>query len=112
MIWESGIVTASDADLLATGRLNALPYNGTLTLRFLSDLAVAANNFSLTIQKPDGDVPVDAQLVPAEGNGTVGVIDERQLIQFSFNATQGGHFTVSLTMTGTAVCTYQAVLSP
>lgn len=112
MIYESGIISASNTDLLSTGRLNAIPYNGTLTLEFLANLADASNFYSLTIQKPDGDVPVDAQMVPGCNPSIAGVLDDRQLLRMTFAATQGGHFTVSLTETGTAICTYRAVLSP
>ena len=112
MIFESGIVTATTADLLSAGRLNAIPYSGTLTLRFLAQFADATNSFSLTIQKPDGDVPVDNQLVPGSNPALAGVMDERQLLQFTFAATQGGHFTITLTETGAAVAIWQAILKP
>ncbi len=110
MIWESTNILATNTDVLSVGRLNAIPYNGKLTLRFLADLATAAAQYVLTIQKPGGEVPVDAQLVQASSSGADGVMDERELMQFVFSASQGGHFTVSLTETGTAVCMFQAIL--
>lgn len=112
MIFESGIVVATTADLLSTGRLNAIPYNGQLTLRFQSQFADATNSYSVTVQKPGGDVPVDSQLVPGTNPALAGILEERYLLEFSFQATQGGHFTVTLTETGTAVCTWVAVLRP
>ena len=112
MIYESGIVTATTADLLSGGRLNAIPYGGTLTIELLADLNSATNNYAVTIQKPNGDVPIDAQVVPGSNPSLGGVLDERQLLRMSFRATQGGHFTVTLTETGTAICTWRAVLSP
>lgn len=112
MIYESGIVAATTADLLSGGRLNSIPYAGKLTLDFLADLADATNNYSVKIQLPDGDVPVDGQMVPANSWGVDGVLDERQLMRFSFAAFNGGHFTVTLTESGTAVCAWRAVLSP
>ncbi len=110
MIFESSLISATNTDVLATGRLNAIPYNGQLTLRFLADLGDASNNFVLTLQLPGGDVPVDAQTVQASGAGTDMLIDDREVMQFRFNATQGGHFVVSLTETGTATCAFQAIL--
>lgn len=112
MIFESTLISATNTDLLSAGRLNSIPYNGQLTLRFLADLATAAAFYTLTIQKPGGDVPVDAQTVVASSSGLDGVMDERELMQFTFTAPQGGHFTVSLTETGTAVCLFQAILRP
>lgn len=112
MIYESQIIAATNADVLATGRLNSIPYAGQLTLRFLADLADVTNNYSLTIQLPDGSVPVDGQLVQASGSGLDGVMDSRELLQFTYEALNGGHFVVNLTENGTATCMFQAVLRP
>lgn len=110
MILESGLISATNTDVLSGGRLNAIPYNGLLTLQFQSDLADATNNYVVTVQLPGGDVPVDAQLVPGTTTVDIGILDDRQLLQLSFNAFQGGHFTIVLTESGTAVCIYRAVL--
>lgn len=112
MIFEQSLIAATNTDVLSTGRLNSIPYQGTLTLAFLADLADASNNYSLTIQKPNGDVPIDGQLVNANAAGADGVMDSREWLQFTFPASAGGHFTVSLTETGTAVCMFRAVLRP
>lgn len=112
MIIESGIVTATTSDLLSGGRLNNIPYNGTLVIQLLADLADATNNYSVTVQKPNGDVPVDAQLVPGSNPSLAGTLDSRHLLEVAFQATQGGHFHITLTESGTAVCTWRAVLRP
>ncbi len=110
MIFESSLISATNTDILSVGRLNSIPYNGTLVLRFLADLGDVTNNYVLTIQQPGGDVPVDTQTVPASGAGTDMLMDDREVMTFSFNATQGGHFIVSLTENGTATCAFQAIL--
>lgn len=112
MIYEGATVSATNTDILNGTRLNSIPYNGTLTVDFLADLNNATNNFTVTIQKPDGDVPVDAQPVPGANPSLGGVLDERQLMRFTFAATVGGHFTISLTETGAALATWRAVLKP
>ncbi len=112
MIFESALISATNTDALSAGRLNAIPYNGVLTLRFLADLGDATNNYTLTIQLPNGEVPVDAQRVWASGAATDMTVDDREVMQFTFNAGQGGHFTVNLTEAGTAVCAFVAVLRP
>lgn len=112
MIFESSLIAATNTDVLSVGRLNAIPYNGQLELVFLSDLGDASNFYSLTIQLPNGDVPVDAQRVFAGSAGTDMTVDTRESMRFKFRATQGGHFVVSLTETGTAVCAFIAILSP
>ncbi len=112
MIFESSLISATNADVLAGGRLNAIPYNGKLTLRFLADLGDVTNNYVLTVQTPSGDVPVDAQTVWASGSGVDMDMDDRNAMQFTFDAFQGGHFVVSLTENGTATCAFVAVLRP
>ncbi len=112
MIFESSLISATNTDVLSVGRLNSIPYGGTLTLLFLADLGTAAALYTLTIQKPNGDVPVDAQTVWASSAATDMTLDEREYMKFSFAATQGGHFIVSLTETGTAVCAFCAILRP
>jgi len=112
VIYESAVIIATDADVLNGTRLNAIPYNGTLTIDVSANLANATNSWALTIQKPNGDVPVDSQIVVATNPALDGVLDERTLMRFTFQATQGGHFTISLTETGTAIATWRAVLKP
>ncbi len=110
MIFESTLISATNTDALSAGRLNAIPYNGILTLLFLADLGDASNNYVLTIQEPSGAVSVDAQTVWASSAGTDMTMDDREYMKFTFGASQGGHFVVSLTETGTAVCGFVAQL--
>ncbi len=113
LIYESRLLSATDTDVLSVGRLNSIPYAGLLTMRFQSNLGTAAANWLLTLQLPGGDVPVDNMQVPAGGGAAViGVMDTRQLLEFTFPAINGGHFVVSLTETGTAVCFVQFILRP
>lgn len=112
MILEQAVIVGTNTDILNGTRLGSIPYNGTLTLDFQSNLANATNNYVVTIQKPNGDVPVDGQIVLGNNPSLDGVLDERTLMRFTFAATVGGHFTVSLTETGTAICTWRAVLRP
>jgi len=112
MIYESAVIAATNADVLNGTRLNAIPYNGTLTIELQASLADATNSYAATIQLPNGDVPLDSQIVPGNNPALGGVLDERTLLRISFPATQGGHFTISLTESGTAICIWRAVLRP
>lgn len=103
-------LTATNTDLLSTGRLNSIPYNGILTMDFQGNVSTAAANYSLTIQLPNGDVPIDAQQVPGTNPALDGVLDERQLLRVSYPVPQGGHVTVSLTETGTAIAMVRVLL--
>ncbi len=111
MIFQSSLIEATNTDVLAGTRLNSIPYAGRLTFLFLADLGNAANNYVLTLQLPNGDVPIDAQRVWASSSGSDMVMDEREYMRFTFDAAPGGHFVVSLTETGTAVCTVVARLN-
>jgi len=115
VIYLTGIEVASITDLLANTRLSSIPYGGRLTIQMQANLADATNNFNVTIQLPNGAVPVDDQVVtcgqPVE-EVLGGVLDERRLTQWSFPAAAGGHFTISLTETGAAILTWRIALSP
>ncbi len=110
-ILEQQLIIATNTDVLSVGRLNAIPYDGLLTLQFLADLGTDAANFVLTLQLPEGDVPIDAQRVNASSSGNDMQWDDREGLQVSYRARRGGHFVVSLTETGTAVCFFRAALS-
>ncbi len=112
MILESAVITATNTDILNGTRLNSIPYNGTLTFDVLADLNNATNNFVVTIQEPDGDVPIDTQPVPGANPSLGGVLDERQLFRFSMPVRQGGHVNIALTESGAAICMWRAVLRP
>jgi len=114
-IFLSAAIVGTNADLLASTRLASIPYsNSVLHMAFLANLANATNNYALTIQLPNGEVPVDSQLVfmgQEVENALGGNMDGRLAMKFDYPAPQGGHFTVSLTETGTAVCAYAIWLS-
>ncbi len=112
MIIESGLEASSNADILSGGRLNSIPYSGFLTLDVQCQFNDATNSFTVTVQEPEGGSPIDTMRVPGTNPALAGVLDERQLLRMVFPATLGGHFNISLTETGTAVCAWRAVLSP
>ncbi len=112
MIQETQLLAASNTDVLSAGRLNAIPYAGTLVIEIQSQLNDATNSYAATIQLPGGDVPVDSQLVPGTNPALAGVLDERQLVRYAFPVARGGHVTLSLVETGTAVCTVRTTLLP
>ncbi len=116
MIYLTGIETASTTDLLNNTRLSSIPYSGgSLICQFQANLANATNQFTVTIQLPGGEVPVDTQVVPCgqpveEVLG--GVLNNQYLTEFAFPAGVGSHFTIALTETGAAILTWRIVLSP
>jgi len=112
MILITGVETASNTDLLANSRLTSIPYAGRLQFRCSADLNNATNRYALTIELPDGRIPVDAQRVFATNPALGGVLDDRTLMQFEFGATFGGHFIISVVETGAAIFSWVAALVP
>lgn len=101
---------ATNTDILQGTRLQTIPKNGILTFEISADLNAAANNFTTTIQLPNGDTPLNGVLVPA--SAVVGQIDDRNKMQVSFPSGQGGHTVFSVVETGTAVLTWRVTFTP
>lgn len=112
MIYLTDTIVATDADILGDTRLSSIPYVGTLVLEFSGSLNTTTNHYLLTIQLPDGSVPVDSQRVTANAAALEGILDDRTVDRFSFPSGLGGHFTISLTEVGTATCAWRVVLAP
>jgi len=111
-IIEEQLLSSTNTDALSGGRLNAIPYNGLLTLQALADLGDVTNFYQWTVQLANGDVPIDLQRVPASGAGVDGLLDEREMIQVTYRVARGGHVTVAFTENGTATCAFRAILKP
>lgn len=110
IIQETFILGADSEDVLkAPSRLAAIPFNGTLVIEISTSAATTANNGSLTIQLPDGEVPVDHVVIPAVQ--TSGSLDDRDKTMYVFPARQGGHFGLDWDQTGNAVGIMRVTLS-
>lgn len=113
MIQETYRIVATNTDVLAApSRLNSIPYAGQLTLEFAPNQADATNNFTLSLQLPDGEVPVDSQIIPRGNVAVTDTIDDRVESVYTFAVPQGGHVTIALTESGTAECWVRATLQP
>lgn len=112
IIVQSALIAATTADILQGTRLQTAPKNGVLTFELSCDLATAADNYTVTIQLPNGDTPLNGVLVPA--SGTVGLLDDRSKLQVSFPTGQGGHVVFSGTETSAAapVLIYRVTFTP
>jgi len=107
----TGNEAASNTNLLTGTRLETIPAGARfLHFRCSANLNDATNNYALTIELPLGTIPVDAQRVPANGDGASGVLDERTLLQWTWPAVPGGRFIIAVTETGAAVFTWLAQL--
>jgi len=108
----SAVLTATNADILAGTRLQNAPANGIVTFEMNASLAVAANNFTTTIQMPNGDTPLNNILVPGTNPALEGVIDERQKLMISLPVFQGGHIVWQVVLTGAAFFNYRVSFTP
>lgn len=113
-ITETFLISATNNDVLeAPSRLAAIPYNGTLTLEMAATVCTSTNNMAVTIQLPSGEVPMDGQVVPANGYDTTNeVLHNDSETVFTFPASQGGHFTIDVVEQGTATLILRATLTP
>ncbi len=97
----TGLEPATNASLLAGTRLESLPQGSSmLHFRCSATITTATNNMRLTIELPNGMIPVDGQLVPANADGVNGVLDERTLMQWTWPAVIGGRFIISIVELG------------
>jgi len=97
----AGQETGSNSDILQGTRLQSAPAGGAMTFEMQAADNVAANNYSVSIQMPGGDTPMNGVRVPAGLTaGLAGIIDERVDLQATFPVGQGGHTVFSVVEVG------------
>lgn len=109
----SGQESADNSDILQGTRLQTVPRGGFLTFELQASDNDATNNFSVSIQMPNGDTPMNATRIPC-GNtsGLAGVIDDRTCLTATFPIRQGGHCVFSADETGDAELTWRVTYTP
>lgn len=107
MIVLQNIVVATTADLLNSTRLQSVDRDGMMIIELIANLADATNQFTVTLQLPSGDTPVNAQLVSGVNPSLAGVMDRRMHDRYEFPVASGGHMTITFTETGTAILFYR-----
>jgi len=110
----SDIEIATNTDILQGTRLQTVPRNGWLSFELQAADGVAANNFTVSVQLPGGDTPLNATRVPANSAtaGLAGVINERDALKLRFRIGQGGHCVFSCTETGDTELTWRVTFTP
>lgn len=109
----SGLEAATNADILQGTRLQTIPASGTLTFEMQASDSDATNFYTVSVQMPGGDTPMNAVRIPA-GNtsGLAGVIDERTDLQATFPIQQGGHCVFSAVEAGAAEIAWRVTYTP
>ena len=108
----SSVESASNADILQGTRLQTVPAGGVLTFELQGQTNTAAAHYTVSVQMPNGDTPMNNTQVPGTSGEYQGVIDERQNLTVSFPIMQGGHCVFSTTETGTSVMTWRVTYTP
>jgi hypothetical protein len=108
----SGNIISSNADILQGTRLQTVPAGGVLTFELQAQNADVSNFYTVSVQMPNGDTPLNNVLVPSCNPSLAGVIDERQNLTVSFPISQGGHCVFSATETGTSSMTWRVTYTP
>jgi len=108
----SSVESASNADILQGTRLQTVPAGGILTFELLSEKNDTSNFYTVSVQMPNGDTPMNNTRVPAGSTGLVGVIDERTNLTVSFPIMQGGHCVFSCTETGATSLAWRVTYTP
>lgn len=104
---------ASNADILQGTRLQNAPANGVLLFELQASDNDATNNYTVSIQLPSGDTPMEGVRVPSGLTaGQAGEIDSDRKLMASFPVQQGGHTVFSVTETGDAEVTWRVTFQP
>lgn len=113
IIIESGVLIATNADILTATRLQTAPSNGTLLFQVQASDNDATNNYVIDLQLPDSDVPLIAQMVPmGRTAGLSGQLDDDMMLQFLAYVGAGGRVVFGLTETGDAECCFRVTFTP
>lgn len=112
IIKESFLIAATTADILAApSRLSAIPHNGTFVLEMSAHSSDATNFSTVTLQTPDGNIPFEDLVIPANGYASGDdVLNSQSQLTFSMPASQGGHFLLSIVDNGANVVIIHATL--
>ncbi len=106
----SDIESADNTDILQGTRLQTVPSGGFMTFELQSNENDASNYFTVSIQMPNGDTPLNGVRVP--GGNADGEIDERKKLVITWPIAQGGHTVLSVDETGTAILAWRVTYSP
>ncbi len=103
----------SNTDILQGTRLQTVPNNGVLTFEMQASDCIAANQYTVSIQLPSGDTPLNGTLVPGTATaGLTGILDERLNLTASFAIAQGGHCVFSCVETGDTEFMWRVTFTP
>ena len=108
----SSLEAASNSDILQGTRLQTVPAGGVLTFELQANLNDGGNFYTVSVQMPNGDTPLNNVRIPGTSPVDDGIIDERQNLTVSFPIMQGGHCVFSCTEVGAASLAWRVTYTP
>jgi len=110
----SGQEVGSNTDILQGTRLQTVPSSGFLLFELSASDNNATDNYTVSIQMPNGDTPMNAARVPQGGQtaGVAGIIDDRTALRTRFRIAQGGHCVFSTAETGDSELSWRVTYQP
>ena len=108
----SSLESATNTDILQGTRLQTVPAGGVLTFELQTSVSDATNFYTVSVQMPNGDTPLNNVRIPGTSPVDAGIIDERQNLTVSFPISQGGHCVFSCAETGTADLAWRVTYTP
>lgn len=108
----SSLESASNSDILQGTRLQTVPAGGMLTFELQATLNDSSHNYTVSVQMPNGDTPLNNVRVPGTTPVDTGIIDERQNLTVSFPIMQGGHCVFSCVETGDTSMAWRVTYTP
>ena len=106
----SSTENASNTDILQGTRLQTVPQGGYLTFELQSSVNDLANNYSVSVQMPNGDTPLNDVRVTA--GVTNGALNNNDKMQITLPIAQGGHTVFSCTEVGAGQLTWRVTYTP
>lgn len=108
------VISADTTDLLNNTILQSIPREGTLVVEASATECSGDLQAKITIQEPDGHVPINNMPLPAGGYAYINAarseatgaphvtltLDDRTERMWQFEATEGGHFTIAIDIAG------------
>ncbi len=106
----SDIESATNSDILQGTRLQTVPQGGYLTFEMQSNLNTVTDFFTVSIQMPNGDTPLNGVRIP-DGTTNFG-LNNNDKTQITLPIAQGGHTVFSCELTGDTDFTWRVTYTP
>lgn len=112
-ITVTGFEAATNGDMLQGTRLQTVPSNGVLTFEMQAADGVAANSYSVSIQLPNGDTPMNGVQIPCGAvAGLAGILNSFEYLRASYPIGQGGHCSFSCVEVGDTEMVWRVTFTP